>query len=32
MIKDILVNLPVGDRPDAATPFAVSVAAALNGT
>ena len=30
MIKDILVNLRVGDRPDVATPFAVSVAAALN--
>ena len=30
MIKDILVNLPVGDRPDVATPFAVSVAASLD--
>ena len=30
MIKDIVVNLPVGGSVDVATPFAVSVAAELN--
>jgi hypothetical protein len=30
MIKDIVVNLPVGGSADVATPFAVSVAAELD--